>query len=439
VLAFRGPDGILLELVAHPGAQARPAWGGAPGIPQEHAIRGIHSVALWVESGEPTGRVLAEVLGLRAVGASGSVRRYAAEGGGAGGFIDVREIGGFVRAEEGVGTVHHVALRVADEVSLIAMRQRLRDAGLEPSEVIDRHYFRSVYVREPGGILLELATDGPGFTIDEPVSGLGRSLRLPPHHEGERAAIEAALPPLRVPGLLRPDDLLGGDVAADTSPDALDFVHRYFPPAEAAGQTARTTLLLLHGTGGDENDLLPLGRLLLPGAGLLSPRGQVMENGMPRFFRRHAMGVLDQADLERRTAELADFIDQAANVYAFERGDVVAVGFSNGANLAASLLLRSGAALRAAVLLSPMLPFEPEALPDLAGLAVFLGAGRADPLVPAEQVERLAALLERAGAEVTVHWEAGGHAITRCEVDAARRWLADLTTADTAASDVGPA
>jgi predicted esterase len=209
----------------------------------------------------------------------------------------------------------------------------------------------------------------------------------------------------------------------DPSPEALGFVHRYLPPAEPAGAVGDMTLLLLHGTGGDEEDLLPLGRLLFPGAGMLSPRGQAVENGMRRFFRRHGVGVLDQEDLRQRTDELADFIDQSAEVYDFERAGVVAVGFSNGANIATSLLLRRGPVLRAAVLLSPMLPFEPDELPDLAGVAVFIGAGRRDPYAPVAQVERLAALLESAGAEVTVHWEPGGHALTRSEIDAAHRWL----------------
>lgn len=215
----------------------------------------------------------------------------------------------------------------------------------------------------------------------------------------------------------------------DARGDALDFVHRYEPPTAAPGAAAGApTLLLLHGTGGDEADLLPLGRRLLPGAGLLSPRGRVEERGMPRFFRRIAEGVFDLEDLARRTDELAAFIDGAASAYGFDRANVVAVGFSNGANIAASLLLKRGAVLRGAALLSPMLPFEPEAAPALAGTAVFVGAGRDDPLVPAAQVERLAELLRGAGAEVAVHWHAGGHGLTPGEVEAARAWLGRIAT-----------
>ena len=160
------------------------------------------------------------------------------------------------------------------------------------------------------------------------------------------------------------------------SGDAPDFIHRFLP----AGPGGGTTLLLLHGTGGDEGDLLPLGRALLPGAALLSPRGRVLERGMPRFFRRLAEGVFDQEDLARRTDELAAFLEGAATRYGFDPGRVVAVGFSNGANIAASLLLRHPGRLRGAVLLSPMVPFEPEPAPDLGGTPVFIGAGKAGPV-----------------------------------------------------------
>ncbi len=199
-------------------------------------------------------------------------------------------------------------------------------------------------------------------------------------------------------------------------------MHRFVPASGDPAGAGATTLLLLHGTGGDEEDMLALGRRLLPGAALLSPRGRVLEGTMPRFFRRHAEGVLDQDDLRARTEELATFVDRAAAAYGVPRAGVIAAGFSNGANIAASLLLRKGAVLRGAVLLSPMLPFEPPRLPDLAGVAVFVGAGRADPMVPAAQVERLAGLLREAGAEVTVHWHPGGHGLTPGEVDAARDW-----------------
>ncbi|HEU4700244.1 MAG TPA: alpha/beta hydrolase, partial [Gemmatimonadales bacterium] len=166
-----------------------------------------------------------------------------------------------------------------------------------------------------------------------------------------------------------------------------------------------------------------LGRMLLPGAGLLSPRGKVLERGAPRFFRRLAEGVFDQEDLAFRTDELAEFVRAAAATYELDRSGIVAVGFSNGANIAASLLLRRPGLLRAAVLLSPMVPFEPDTSPDLTGTSVFIGAGRADTMTPPEQAERLAELLRAAGADVTLWWQPGGHTVTREEVEAAREWI----------------
>lgn len=202
------------------------------------------------------------------------------------------------------------------------------------------------------------------------------------------------------------------------------FSHRYDPPADPT--SGAPTLLLLHGTGGDENSLVALGQSLAPGAGLLSPRGKVSENGASRFFRRLAEGILDQEDLAVRTTELAAFIGAAATTYGFDSGRVVAVGFSNGANIAASMVFRNPSVLRGAALLSPMLPFEPPTLPDLTGTDIFIGAGQVDPMVPAGQVEQLASLYEGAGATVTLHWDAGGHQITRPEVEAARTWLNGL-------------
>jgi predicted esterase/catechol 2,3-dioxygenase-like lactoylglutathione lyase family enzyme len=430
-LAFRDPDGLLLEIVGHPGAEARPAWADAPGVPLEHAIRGFHAVTLWVEDGERTERVLVDALGFRAVAEAESVRRFEAGAGGPSTFVDVRAVGGFVQGLSGAGTVHHVAFRVPDDATEMAVRERLVAAGLHPTEQKDRNYFRSVYCREPGGVLYELATDVPGFAIDEPVDKLGLALKLPPQYEPHRAQIEAVLPPIHLPVPVGAAELLGANEGPeDVSGDALGFVHRYVPPSDAAERACSTTLLLLHGTGGDEEDLLPLGRMLLPGAAMLSPRGNVLEGEMPRFFRRLAEGVLDQEDLARRTEELAEFVDRAAVTYAFDRTRVIAVGFSNGANIAASLLLRRGSALRGAVLLSPMLPFEPERVPSLGGTSVFVGAGRTDPMVPAEQVERLATHLREAGADVTVHWEPGGHRIAPGEIGAAHEWVARVAAGD---------
>jgi phospholipase/carboxylesterase len=202
----------------------------------------------------------------------------------------------------------------------------------------------------------------------------------------------------------------------------LGFVHR-FVPASGNEPANEATLLLLHGTGGDENNLLQLGRTLSPGSALLSPRGKVDEGGALRFFRRIREGVFDQEDLARRTEELAQFIEAASECYQINADAIVPVGFSNGANIAGSLLLRRPGLVKRAVLLSPMIPFEPEKNPDLRTTSVFIGAGRSDAMVPPPQTVRLAELLRECGADVSVHWDAGGHAITPGEIKAAQLWL----------------
>jgi len=424
VLAFRDFDGLLLEIVGSARAEQRPGWGGAGGIPPADALRGFHGVTLWERDADATERLLVDTLGFRPEGRDGEHRRFASGDGGPGTLVTVRAVGDFPIGAGGAGTVHHVAFRAADDDAQLELRARVIGAGLAPTPVIDRNYFHSVYFREPGTVLFELATDGPGFAIDEPVDALGERLMLPPQYEPRRAEIEAALPPIRVAGV---DAFEGGGSERGEpgrgAPSPAEWPHVYEPADPAAGDGAGVTLLLLHGTGGDERDLVPLGRMLAPGAALLSPRGPVDENGMPRFFRRLREGVFDVDDLNARAGELADFVGRAAGRYGFDPRRVAAVGFSNGANIAVGLLLAHPGLLRAAVLLSPMLPYEPGPSPDLAGIPVFVGAGRADPIAPADQVERLAELLRAAGADVHVHWEPGGHAIARAELDAAREWL----------------
>jgi phospholipase/carboxylesterase len=201
--------------------------------------------------------------------------------------------------------------------------------------------------------------------------------------------------------------------------------HRW-EPATASGLP---TLLLLHGTGGDESDLLPLGRMIAPGAAMLSVRGNVLEQGAPRFFRRLAEGVFDLADLHRRTGELAEFVEAASRRYGFDAGSLYALGFSNGANIAASLLLSRPEALAGGMLLRAMIPFEPERVPDLGGVAVLLSEGTLDSLIPAANAERLAALLKQGGAEVDLVWQSAGHQLTAGDVTAAQTWVRGRTAA----------
>lgn len=198
-----------------------------------------------------------------------------------------------------------------------------------------------------------------------------------------------------------------------------DFIHEFVP-----GNSNRT-LLLLHGTGGNESDLIPLGRELDPKAALLSPRGKVLENGMPRFFRRLAEGVFDLEDLKYRSNELADFVSAAAQHYGFATDQLVVVGYSNGANIAASILLLRPEIMHRAILFRAMVPLIPETLADLSSVRVWIGAGDQDPIVPASETKGLVELLRRAGADVTIRFAHAGHGLTNDDLEAARDWLED--------------
>jgi glyoxalase family protein len=204
VLSFSDGDGLMLELVATPAIADGAGWDGAPEIPSESAIRGIRGVTLWEAGGAATGAILTDLLGLESAGIDDTTHVFAAGARQTGSFAAVRTIGGFPEGNISVGTVHHVAWRVPDDATQLSMREHLVSAGLDPTPVIDRKYFRSVYFFEPGGVLFELATEAPGFAIDEPVEHLGEQLMLPSGLESLRAELENALPPIHLPDFAGP-------------------------------------------------------------------------------------------------------------------------------------------------------------------------------------------------------------------------------------------
>jgi phospholipase/carboxylesterase len=209
-----------------------------------------------------------------------------------------------------------------------------------------------------------------------------------------------------------------------SSPSEIGFIHQFI---SASTRPDQITLLLLHGTGGNEQDLIPLGQELYPRAAMLSPRGKVLESGMPRFFRRFAEGVFDVEDLKFRTHELADFVERASKVYEFDLRYVISVGYSNGANIASSLLLLRPKIMSSAVLFRVMVPFMPEKVPNLSGKNIFVGAGQYDPIIPREQTETLVGLFKKAGANVVVHiQENSGHELGHDEISAAKDWLSNI-------------
>jgi phospholipase/carboxylesterase len=209
----------------------------------------------------------------------------------------------------------------------------------------------------------------------------------------------------------------------------LSFIHRFEP----ATRPVAAPLLLLHGTGGDENDLLPLGQMISPGAALLSVRGQVLEHGMARFFRRLAEGVFDEADVIRRANELADFVEAARKTYGLAAP--LALGYSNGANVAAAMLLLRPPTLQGGILLRAMVPLAQPPEADLSGRSLLLVSGQHDPIIPPANSERLAAMLNRAGADVTRRVLPVGHQLSQADVSLAREWLARVE----ATADITPA
>ncbi|MER2010399.1 MAG: alpha/beta hydrolase [Psychrobacillus sp.] len=194
--------------------------------------------------------------------------------------------------------------------------------------------------------------------------------------------------------------------------------HLFFP----GENSSRPTLLLLHGTGGNEHDLVGLGKEIDSSANILSVRGNVLENGMPRFFKRLAEGVFDLEDLQARTEELKSFLDEAAQTYKFDRDQVVAIGYSNGANIAGNLLFEYKDAVKGAILHHPMVPRRGVEIPVMSGTSVFIGAGKNDFMCPAAESEELKDLLQNAGASVEMHWHEYGHQLTQSEVQAAKEW-----------------
>jgi predicted esterase len=200
----------------------------------------------------------------------------------------------------------------------------------------------------------------------------------------------------------------------------LGFIHRFV----ATRDSDADTLVVLHGTGGDENDLIGIGQSVAPDAAILSPRGNVLENGAPRFFRRLAEGVFDPKEVRERAEELARFIRAATVTYRLDPARIYSLGYSNGANVASTVMLVEPGIIRASVLLRPMLVYEPPEKTDLSGSSAFISAGRMDPIVPAESIEKLVSLFESAHADVTLKWQLAGHSLVPSEIREAGEWLA---------------
>ena len=312
------------------------------------------------------------------------------------------------RPLQGAGTVHHVAWGTTRDEHP-AWRERLADAGVRVTPVIDRYYFHSIYFREPSGVLYEIADDGPGFTRDMPVEELGTRVILPPWLEEQRAEVEARLTPAARPaGGLGASRVSGIDGWACLSE----------PGQDAAGPA----LLMLHGTGGDEHEMLAFGRSLLPGAPVLAPRGRISEGGTARFFSRTPQDPFRFPDLPERIDELAAFVREAVPAHGLEGRPLVAVGYSNGANAAAEpACCATPACSPAARCCGRCCPAPaPEGL-DLTGTRVLLLAGRADTMIPPDRGRGPGrGPAGRGRRRDQEHWAPAGHGLTQGDLDGGR-------------------
>ncbi len=423
-LRFEDPEGLGIELLVDPPGEPSLAasWDE---VPADSALTGFSGVRVYGRA--PSARelraaaagrhvldsdfVLTGTLGFERIPEEASAYRLGE------GFRDATysyDEPPSAPGRQGAGSVHHIAWACEPD-DQPAWRERVAEGHLNPTPIIDRQYFHSIYFREPSGVLFEIATIGPGFAIDEPIEHLGESLQLPPQHEHLRSQLEVRLTPSD-----QPPAGGGRRIGAWLVSEDLGFEHFF------VGGSDPLTLLLLHGTGGNEKDLLGLGKALAPNANLLSPRGKVLENGMPRFFRRLAVGVFDVPDLMERTHELAAFVEQAVIAYSLDPSRVIAVGYSNGANIAASLLILHPRTLAGAALLHAMPPFYPDELPDLDDKPILLTAGRNDSMVSGDQAELLGELYRRSGAEISVVWFPGGHELTPPEIQVVKDWLQEV-------------
>jgi phospholipase/carboxylesterase len=389
VIRLRDPDGLIVKLVGAEMATTAPL-GGAP-----TRLRGV------------------TLLTDRAAETTGFVARFGYTKGERAGFtqrmisdtdvVDIREVSGFVPSVPGGGVPDHVAFRARDADAVRAMRLSLEEYG--PTEVHDRKYFLSLYVRDPAGILMEYATDGPGMTVVEAAGELGRTLFLPPHEADRAEDLKAMLPQFALPGEER------------FPVRRLPFVHRFNRPTEPDG----TTVVLLHGSGGNEADLMPLARRIAPRSTLLGVRGRATEEGGNRWFRRLDATTFDQGDIRSEAEAFAAFVEDAAAGYVLDTDRILFLGYSNGANFLAAVIQLHPGLVRRAALLRGMQPLEAPPAADLRGTSVLLIGGRDDPYA-AHSVE-LANMLMARSALVEQKEVPAGHALTGADVVEASDWV----------------
>jgi phospholipase/carboxylesterase len=401
VLRLKDPDGIIVKLVGEAELKVQDPW-PARGIPASDAIQRIRGATIFSEKPAETTDFITRHFGFRPVAEAGGIRRLASD---VADVLDIRDAGGFWTAAPGTGTIDHVALRAADQNAVERTASLLAAGAAGDVNMHDRTYFYSLYVREPGGALIEYATDGPGMTVDEPQETLGSKLFVPAHFRADPEEIRLRLPQFSLPGEERM-----------TERD-LPFIHRVHRPENADG----TALVLLHGTGGNETSLLPFGARIAPNAMLVSLRGRSTDEGYPRFFRRLTMTSFDQNEIVTEAEALAAFIEEANAAYGLDPARTVFLGYSNGANMLGAALQLHPGVIRNAVLLRAMNVLEAAPKVDLTGTNVLMATGESDPYGPyATEIEKR---LAGAGASVENRLLPGGHDIGLADVELARQFM----------------
>ncbi len=392
VLRLKDPDGIIVKLVG----VEMPA---AAALPDPIAPTRLRAVTMLSAEAEASAGFLSQ-FGYREVAREGALRRLVSRTD----AIDLRDAAGYVPAIPGTGMIDHVAFRAADAGAVRDMRKALgRAEGL--TEVHDRRYFLSLYARDPGGLLIEYATDAPGFAVDEPHETLGERLLFPPHDTVRAAELRVMLPQFARPGEER------------RPMRDLPFIHRLHTPEDSDG----STLIHLHGTGGNEADLMPLAHRIAPRASLLGVRGRSTEEGINRWFRRYDAVTYDQADIRAEAEAFAGFVEGAVRGYGLDPDRLSFLGYSNGANLLGAVMLLHPGAVRRAILLRGIAALEDPPAPDLDGADVLLLSGARDPF--ARMAPALEQALREAGATLDARVLDAGHDLTGADLEAARDWL----------------
>lgn len=400
VIRLTDPDGVIVKLVGTAAVEAGAPW-PVRGIESNDAITRLRSATLLSETPSETVAFLSRHAGFSEATTEGTITRLLGVTGQA---VDVRDASGFWPAAPGTGAIDHIALRIADRGAVEEEAAALRSTGHDMINMHDRKYFYSLYVREPAGALIELASDGPGFTVDEPQHTLGSRLFIPEHFNLRPDDIVPMLPQFGLPGEPR------------TIYRELPFVHRIHEPKTPDG----SALFLLHGTGGNEASLLPFGRKIAPHATLIALRGRSTEEGVARFFRRFGPQNFDQQDIVAEAEAFAAFVEDAIHAYGLSATPLRFAGYSNGANFLAAVMLLHPSVIQNALLLRPMpvLADPPEA--DLSGKDIRILAGTNDPY--ASEADKLVRQLRERGAQVSFCHTGGDHNLSEEDVVASARW-----------------